>query len=131
MQAPDFVYKPVTGVDAVLSRQATALDKSQRVRIRGRVVAGDLNNDGRDEIVIQKNIGSRLLGAFTGAELNGLAWTGARLEQVWTVRDLSGPVYDIAIIPQGAAAPQVAALVKTKGGLFTRDAMQVMIYSMK
>jgi hypothetical protein len=126
-----FVYKPVTGIDAVLSRQATALDKAQRVRIRGRVVAGDLNNDGRDEIVIQKNIGSRLLGAFTGAELNGLAWTGARLEQVWTVRDLSGPVYDIAIIPQGAAAPQVAALVKAKGGLFSRDAMQVMIYSMK
>lgn len=126
-----FVYKPVTGIDAVLSRQATALDKAQRVRIRGRVVAGDLNNDGRDEIVIQKNIGSRLLGAFTGAELNGLAWTGARLEQVWSVRDLSGPVYDLAIIPQGTAAPQVAALVKAKGGLFSRDAMQVMIYSMK
>ncbi len=126
-----FVYKPVTGIDAVLSRQATALDKSQRVKIRGRVVAGDLNNDGKDEIVVQKNIGSSMLGAFTGAELNGLAWTGARLEQVWSVKDISGPVYDIAIIPQGAAAPQVAALVKAKGGLFTRDAMQVMSYSMK
>ena len=50
-----FVYKPVTGIDAMLSRQATALDKSQRVKIRGRVVAGDMNNDGREEIVIQKN----------------------------------------------------------------------------
>ena len=115
----------------MLSQQASALDKSQRVKIRGRVVAGDLNNDGRDEIVIQKNIGSSLLGAFTGAELNGLAWTGARLDQVWSVRDIIGPVYDIAIIPQGAAAPRVAALVKTKGGLFTKDAMQVMSYSMK
>jgi len=126
-----FVYKPVTGIDAVLSRQATALDKSQRVKIRGRVVAGDLNNDGRDEIVIQKNIGSSMLGVFTGAELSGLAWTGARLEQVWSVRDISGPVYDIALIPQGTGVPQVAALVKAKGGLFTKDAMQVMSYSMK
>ena len=111
--------------------QASALDKSQRVKIRGRVVAGDLNNDGRDEIVIQKNIGASLISAFTGAELNGLAWTGARLEPVWSVKDISGPVYDIAIIPQGAAAPRIAALVKTKGGLFTKDAMQVMSYSMK
>ncbi len=126
-----FVYKPVTGLDAVLSRQATALDKSQRVKIRGRVVAGDLNNDGRDEIVIQKNIGSSLLGTLTGAELSGLAWTGARLEQVWSVKDISGPVYDLLIIPQGAGAPRVAALVKAKGGLFTKDAMQVMSYTMK
>jgi len=126
-----FVYKPVTGIDAVLSRQASVLDKSQRVKIRGRVVAGDLNNDGRDEIIIQKNIASGMIGGLTGAELNGLAWTGARLEQVWSVKDISGPVYDVAIIRQGAAAPRVVALVKNKGGLFTRDAMQVMSYSMK
>lgn len=126
-----FVYKPVTGIDAVLSRQASALDKAQRVKIRGRVLAGDLNNDGKDEIVIQKNIGASLIGAFTGSELNSLAWTGARLEPVWSVKDISGPVYDIAIIPQGAGAPRVVALVKTKGGLFTKDAMQVMSYSMK
>jgi hypothetical protein len=126
-----FVYKPVTGIDAVLSRQVSAMDKSLRVKIRGRVTAGDLNNDGRDEIVIQKNIASGMIGGLTGAELNGLAWTGARLDQVWSVKDISGPVYDIAIIRQGAAAPRVVALVKSKGGLFTRDAMQVMSYSMK
>jgi len=126
-----FVYKPVTGIDAVLSGQTTAVDKSQRVKIRGRVVAGDLNNDGRSEVVIQKNIGSSYLNAYTGAELSGLAWTGARLEQMWGVKDISGPVYDIVIIPQGAGAPQVVALVKAKGGIFTKDAMQVMSYSMK
>jgi hypothetical protein len=126
-----FVYKPVMGIDAVLSGQKSALDKSQRVRIRGRVVAFDLNSDGKDEIVIQKNIGSSLLNAYTGAELCSLAWTGSRLEQIWSVKDISGPVYDIAIIPQAAAAPRVAALVKAKGGLFTKDAMQVMSYSMK
>ena len=126
-----FVYKPVTGIDAVLSGQTTAVDKSQRVKIRGRVVAADLNNDGRSEIVIQKNIGSSYLNSYTGAELSGLAWTGARLEQMWGVKDISGPVYDIVIIPQGAGAPQVVALVKAKGGIFTKDAMQVMSYSMK
>jgi hypothetical protein len=126
-----FVYKPVTGIDAVLSGNRSALDKAQRVKVRGRVVAGDLNNDGRDEIVIQKNIGSSVMNAFTGAELYGLAWTGARLESVWSVRDIIGPVYDIAIMPQGAAAPRIAALVKAKGGLFTKDSMQVMSYSMK
>ena len=126
-----FVYKPVTGIDAVLSQQATRLDKSQRVKVRGRVVAADLNSDGRDEIVIQKNIGSSMLNAFTGSELNGLAWTGARLEQVWSVKNISGPVYDIAIILQAAAVPRVVALVKNKGGLFTKDTTQVMSYSMK
>ena len=126
-----FVYKPVTGIDAVLSGPATTLDKSQRVRIRGRVVAADLNSDGRDEIVIQKNIGSKLLGSFTGSELSVLAWTGARLEQIWSVRDIIGPVYDIAVIPQGTGLPRIAALVKNKSGLFSRDTMQVMSYTMK
>jgi hypothetical protein len=126
-----FVYKPVTGIDAVLSGKRSALDKAQRVKVRGRVVAGDLNNDGRDEIVIQKNLGSSLINAFTGAELYGLAWTGSRLESIWNVKDISGPVYDIAIISQGTAAPRIAALVKAKGGMFTKDSVQVMSYSMK
>ncbi len=126
-----YVYKPVTGIDAVLSQQKSMLDRSQRVKIRGRVLAADLNKDGRDEIVIQKNLDATLLSSFTGAELNGLAWTGSRLEQVWSVKDISGPVYDMVLIPQGTGAPRVDALVKAKGGLFSKDTMQVMSYSMQ
>ncbi len=126
-----FVYKPVTGVSAVLSKSLKELDKSQKVRLRGRILALDIDGDGRDEILLPKNIGSLFFSNYSGAELYGLRWTGARLDQAWGVKKLPGAVLDVQIIRRDNAEAQIIALVKTKGGLFTKDREQVMIFSMK
>jgi hypothetical protein len=126
-----YVYKPVTGIAAVLSKPAAESDKSQRVLLRGRIMAQDIDGDGRDEILIPKNIGSAFFSDYSGAELYGLRWTGARLDQAWGIKDLPGPVLDFQVIRQDKAAAQIVTLVKIKGGLFTKDREQVMIFSVK
>lgn len=126
-----YVYKPVTGIAAALSKPAAESDKSRRVRLRGRILAMDINNDGRDEILLPKNIGESFLSAYSGAELHGLRWTGARLDEAWGIKDLPGPVLDFQVIRQDQTAAQIITLVKIKGGFFTKDREQVMIFSVK
>ena len=127
------VYKPATGIGAVLSKDAVQGDKSLRVRIQGRVVAVDINGDGRDEIIVPKNIGDTFLGigAITGAELDSLSWTGARLEQRWNIKDIPGAVLDFQFLRPDKGGTQILTLVRTKGSLFTKDRQQVMSYSMQ
>ena len=131
--ASAYVYKPPTGVGAVLAKDALQNDKSLRVKIPGRVFAVDINGDGRDEIVVPKNIGDVAflgIGGIKEAEMSALSWTGARLEQSWTVRDIPGAVLDFQLLRQESGA-QILALVRTKGNLFTRDRQQVMSYSVR
>ena len=132
-QVPAYFYKPPTGVGAVLSKDAIQGDKSLRVRIPGRVIAADINGDGRDEIIVPKNIGDSFLGigGIKGAEMESLSWTGARLEQGWNIKDIPGAVLDFQLLRQDRSGAQLLALVRTKGSLFTKDRQQVMSYSVK
>jgi hypothetical protein len=127
------VYKPPTGIGAVLSKDASQGDKSLRVRIPGRVVAVDIKGDGRDEIIVPKNIGDTFLGigAIKAAEVESLSWTGARLEQRWNIKDIPGAVLDFQLLRTDKGGTQVLTLVRTKGGLFSKDRQQVMSYSMQ
>ena len=127
------VYKPATGIGAVLSKDAIQGDKSLRVRIPGRVVAVDINGDGRDEIIVPKNIGDTFLGiaGIKGAEVDSLSWTGARLEQRWNIKDIPGAVLDFQLLRSDKGGTQILTLVRTKGSLFTKDRQQVMSYSVK
>jgi hypothetical protein len=123
-----YIFRPPTGIESVLHK-TTSSDKSQRLRLRGRVMAVDVNGDGKEEIIIPKNTGSSFIGGLTGAELHGLEWTGARLDPVWSIKEIPGPVFDFRLEPGGKQGTRVDALVRTKGSIFTRDRQQVMIYS--
>lgn len=127
-----YVYKPVTGIAAAISKPAAEADnKSRRVRLPGRILALDFNNDGKDEILLPKNIGESFLSAYSGAELHGLRWTGARLDDAWGIKDLPGPVLDFQVIRQDQTAAQIITLIKIKGGFFSKDREQVMVFSVK
>jgi len=133
--------KPLTGIEAVISAPPTAVnavtlsqeidDKSRKVRISGRVFSVDLNGDGRDEILVPKNSGGSFLSAPKKSEFIGLGWTGARLEQRWSIGDIPGAVLDYQIIRQQGSGTQVLALIMTPGGLFGADHVRVMSYMPK
>lgn len=127
----NYVYKPVTGVAAVLSKQASRNDKSRRERLRGRVLAIDLNADGMDEIIVPKNLTGKFLGGFTSAELVGLSWTGARLDPSWSIKDIPGPVHDFIVAERAGGGSRISVVVRTKGSLFSKDRQQVMSYSIR
>ncbi len=134
------VMKPVTGIEAVLSPPASEMNavvsaneidnKLLKVQIRGRVYTADLNGDGRDEVLVPKNIGGFLSG-LKKAEFIDLGWTGARLEQRWSISDIPGVVLDFQIIRTEGSGAQILALVMTPGGLFSSDRVRVMSYTTK
>lgn len=127
------VYKPATGIGAVLAKDAIQGDKSLRVKIRGRVTAVDINGDGRDEIIVPKNIGDMFfgIGGIKSAEMEAFGWTGARLEERWNIKDIPGAVLDFQLLRQDKSGSRILTLVRTKGTLFTKDRQQVMSYSVK
>lgn len=126
----NYVFKPVTGTEAVLTRQTSQNDKSRSVRLPGRVLALDVNGDGRDEIVVVKNLTSTFIGGYSGAELQGMGWTGARMDPVLSVKDIPGPVLDFRGLDDKSGT-RINALVRTKGGLFAKDRQQMIGYSIK
>lgn len=126
----NYIYLPAVGIDAALHK-ASSKDKGRRVRLRPRLLAADLNGDGRDEVIIMKNVGNGLLGGFSGGELAGLGWTGARFDQSWTIKEIPGPVFDLSFGQKKGPGSRVYVLVKTKGNLFTKDRQQLMSYILK
>lgn len=129
--AAHYVFKPVTGMEAVLTKQAAQNDKSRRVRLPGRVLALDVNGDGRDEIVVVKNMTSAFIGGFSGAELHGMEWTGARMDPAVSVKDIPGPVLDFSGRRDDRQGTRINTLVRTKGGLFAKDRQQMISYSIQ
>jgi len=125
------VNKPMTDTAGVISQSVAEADRSQKLRVPGRLLALDINGDGKDEIVLAKNIGDPFLGDYKQAEIVSLGWTGTRLEQRWTIRDIPGAVPDFQIIRQEKAGANILAIVKSSGGLFSRDTYRVMTYTAK
>lgn len=125
------LHKPATSSAAVISQSVAEAEKGEKVRVTGRVLVLDINGDGRDEIILPKNGGETFFGGYTQAEFVGLGWTGARLEQRWSIKDIPGAVVDFRILRQEGQGAQILAIVKSPGGLLASDHVQVMSYTAK
>ncbi len=125
------VKKPVISSTAVISQSVAAAESGEKVRIAGRVLALDMNGDGREEIVLPANKGDSFFGTYTQADFMGLGWTGARLEQRWNIKDIPGAVVDFQILRRQGSGAQIIAIVKSSGGLFSASSVGVMSYTAK
>jgi hypothetical protein len=125
------VKKPVISSTAVISQSVASAESSEKIRIAGRVLALDMNGDGREEIVLPENKGDSFFGIYTQADFVCLGWTGARLEQRWNIKDIPGAVVDFQIVQQQGAGAQIIAIVKSSGGLFSASSVGVMSYTAK
>ncbi len=125
------VVKPLTGIDAAVSKASGEADKTRRVKIKGRLLALDMNGDRKDELIIPKNIGSLFSLVFKEAELHGLRWNGARLDDVWSVKEIPGAVVDLHASRREGEPLQVRTLVRSAGGLFTKQTERMILYTVK
>ncbi len=125
------VSKPVTSSTAVISQSVSDAEKAQKVRLAGRLLGLDASGDGRDEIVLPKNIGDSFFGSYTRADLISLGWTGARFEEHWSIKDIPGAVVDYQIIRRQGKSAQIVAIVKSSKGLLYPTTVQVMSYTAK
>jgi hypothetical protein len=105
-------------------------DKSRQVRIPGRMIAADLNGDGREDIIAAKNTEEAFLGGYKGGDLEVLSWTGMRLEPRWNIRDLPGPLLDLQVL-RTEKGMSIKGLIRASGGLFGKDKVRVETYEGK
>ncbi len=130
------VTKPLTGLDALGSdrpdyfRMAGAVDTTRQVHLHGRMVAADIDGNGRDEIIIARNKKQSLITSYSDGEVHVLVWTGSRFEPRWNVKDLPGAVLDVAFLRQDKVPP-VQALLRISGGVFGKDVFRIERYADK
>ncbi len=120
------VARPLAGIDQMFSSGTT---EAEKVRVRGRVLALDLNGDGKDEILLPRNSGAALLTGFKEAEFVSLGWTGARLERRGAIPDIPGAVLDFQALKQPGLGTRIVSLVLVPGGMFGSDRIRVMTYA--
>lgn len=76
----------------------------KRIYIPSRIIVMDINNDGKDDIIVNRNIStaSRVIENFrrykTG-EIHGLTWNGIGLTEIWQTRKIDGYIPDFQFSP--------------------------------
>jgi hypothetical protein len=98
-----------------------------KVTLKGRFFALDMDGDGREEVVLPRGISS-LFGAVKESEFHVLGWTGARLEQEWAIKKVSGQVLDFQLAPRDKGGMELLALVQEKGGLVSKGQIRLISY---
>lgn len=129
------VLKTLTGIDAMTMEEVDPNtrqpDKRREVRIKGRMLALDINGDGRDEVILSKQEAGFYFLSSSEAELHALSWTGTRFEEVWGIRGIDGAVQDIESAREAAGGVQVLSLQRSSGGIFSRQTERVVLYRLQ
>ncbi len=108
-----------------------AYSVQQKVAIKGRFFAMDLDGNGQDEIIVPRNVGGTLFGGAKEGEIDSLEWTGARLEQKVRIQETPGPVLDFQIVRLNGKSGQILALVQTKSGFLSKPGARLITYSLR
>ncbi|MEK6700162.1 MAG: FG-GAP-like repeat-containing protein [Nitrospirota bacterium] len=116
---------------AAVESSADIYNVEQKVSIKGRMFAVDIDGDGKDELIIPRNTGATVFTTAKESEVYAMEWTGARLEQKAAIRQAPGAVLDLQMVRQTGGGARIAALVATKGGAFSKPGSRLITYSLK
>jgi TolB-like protein len=101
----------------------TSESDTERYYINSRIITYDTNKDGKNEIIIVKNISSSArmfqnLKLFTNAEVYNLEWDGLGIAENWKTKKISGYVadYQFKDMDNDGQNDVVLALVLSTGG---------------
>lgn len=115
-----------TGIDVnsthssdVIGTEATG----KRIYIPSRIIVMDINHDGVDDIIVNKNISyaSRHVEnykRFTSSEIHAMAWNGIALGGLWQTKKIDGYIPDFQFLPvddSGNRAKLFVGLVLSTG----------------
>jgi len=98
-------------------------DKVNR-NVPGRLIAADVNGDGRPDLVVMKNPSGfsallKTIGSFTGGEVQFLAWNGISFIEVWNSSEIGSYLasYQLGPAPAGRGSALYLGLITKKSGL--------------
>jgi len=115
---------------------------SQRIYIPSRMIVMDVNQDGKDDIIINKNLStaSRVMENFkryqTG-EIHGLTWNGIGLTDIWQTKKIDGYIPDFQFLRMpgndNTARLYVGLVLRSSGwsGAFLDGDSTVLMYNLE
>jgi TolB-like protein len=110
-----------------------------RVYIPGRIVLKDIDGDGLQEVVINKNLSTGLgvfdrMRSFSAGEIHNLLWEQNSLVPSWKTRELEGYIadYQVKDADNDGVADLVVAVVEThrSGAMGGKGASQILFFKL-
>lgn len=116
-----------------IGKAAGAVSEKTNRNVPARLIAADVNGDGRPELVVMKNpsgVGALLktIGSFTGSSVQFLAWNGISFVEVWNTGEIGSylAAYQLTTTPAGAPGNLYLGLITKKSGLAFGDYRSVL-----
>ena len=107
---------------------------STRVFVQGRILVRDLDKDGLDEVIINKNESSLSVleraKSYDRGEIVNLVWNEGNLVRNWTTTQLNGYItdYQIRDVDNDGEEELVVALVTSGGGLTGKPTSVILFF---
>lgn len=114
-------------------------DSATRIYIPSRIIAYDVNGDGQQDIIINKNLStsSRLfenMKNYPSGEIHALSWNGIALSELWRTRKIDGYIVDYLLRPNAEkkGAELLVGITLNTGSLdmFTEQTSTMLIYQL-
>ena len=121
------------------SKTGSQEDSSSRIYIPSRIIAYDVNGDGQQDIIINKNLStsSRLfenMKNYPSGEIHALSWNGLALSELWRTRKIDGYIVDYLLRPNAdkKGAELLVGLTLNTGSLdmFAEQTSTMLIYQL-
>lgn len=107
-------------------------DKTNR-NVPSRLIAADVNGDGRPDLVVMKNPSGvaallKSISSFTGGSVQFLAWNGISFVDVWNTGEIGSYLadYQVTLSPAGTPSRLYVGLITKKSGLTLGDYRSVL-----
>ncbi|MDP2852230.1 MAG: VCBS repeat-containing protein, partial [Gallionella sp.] len=94
----------IGGTEGFGAGKGSAQEGSTRIYIPSRIIVYDVNGDGQQDIIINKNLStsSRLfenMKNYPSGEIHALSWNGIALSELWRTRKIDGYIVDYLLRP--------------------------------
>ncbi|NTV12692.1 MAG: hypothetical protein HGA96_01965 [Desulfobulbaceae bacterium] len=116
-----------------IGKASGAVDDKTNRNVPSRLIAADVNGDGRPELVVMKNPSGvaallKTIGNFTGSSVQFLAWNGISFADVWNTGEIGSYLanYQLVTAPAGAPSRLYLGLITKKSGLTFGDYRSVL-----
>jgi hypothetical protein len=107
-----------------IGKASGAVNEKTNRHVPSRLIAADVNGDGRADLVVMKNPSGvaallKTIGSFTGSSVEFLAWNGVSFVDVWNTGEIGSylAAYQLALTSGGTPARLYLGLISKKSGL--------------
>lgn len=129
----------IGGAEGFGAGKGSAQEGSSRIYIPSRIIVYDVNGDGQQDIIINKNLStsSRLfenMKNYPSGEIHALSWNGIALSELWRTKKIDGYIVDYLLRPAAdkKSAELLVGLVLGSGAsdLFADQTSTMLIYQL-